>query len=123
VSTAGSLASESIAGQGMATTEGLAMASTRESTGQVPIEGLAASTAAVVPADVATDRFAARASVVVAIARHLAEAPWDSVATADPPEVESLAVGMAVSQSIATAGSTATTRKATPVRWGLSQAP
>jgi hypothetical protein len=107
VSTGDSLAQGSTAELGLASTAGLGMAST----------------AAVVLAVEATEQFADRATVAVAIARLLAEVRRESAPTVDPGQVERRVVGMVLSQSTATVGSTATTRKAGPARRGLQRGP
>ena len=90
-STGESLAQESTAGLGMASTAELRMAST----------------AAAVLAVEATEQFADLATVAVAIARLLAEVRREPAPTADPGQVGRRAVGMVLSQSTATVGSTA----------------
>lgn len=98
-STGESLAQESTGGLGTASTAGLGMASTAELR--------MASTAAAVLAVEATEQFADRATVAVAIARLLAEVRREPAPTADPGQVGRRAVGMVLSQSTATVGSTA----------------
>lgn len=123
MSTGESLAWESTAGLGMASTAVLAMASAEES---MALESTAelgmASTAAVELAVEVPEQFADRAKVVVAIAQYPAEALRDSAPTADSGQLARLAVGMALSQSTAKVGSTAMARKAGFVRRGSQTA-